>query len=396
MSGITVVSGDPALEERVANLFGRHHTVRRTWSPSWSEPTIAGEEVCAANPLLVVLGQDLDEGDVDDLVAVIDRDHPQVGVAVLRSVTNADRTMDLLRMGARDVLDETTGTDDDLRSRFGRILDVVAQRQASGGAPVQREIRRRVIAVVGPKGGSGKTTMATNLAVGLARAMPNRVLIVDLDVQFGDVSSALGVTPEHSLADVTSCDALNPTQLKVFLTQHDSSLFVLPPPESLAMSDDVTVDALKRALAVAVEEFPVVVIDTAAGIDDFALVALEFATDLLFVSTTDVPSIRAVSRQVQALDAVGATVQRRHFVLNRADARVGLTQEDIEATVGLPASYTVPSARSFPISTNQGKPLVDSGVRDAGTKAMQVLVDGFTPESVKAQRAPRRLLKRSK
>lgn len=395
MSGITVVSSDPTLEERIAGLFGRHHTVRRTWSPTWSEPTIAGEEVCAASPLLVVLGHDLDESDVDDLAAVIDRDHPQVGVAVLRSSTNADRTMDLLRLGARDVL-EATGTDEELRTRLSRILDVVAQRQASSGGPVQRELRRRVIAVVGPKGGSGKTTMATNLALGLARAMPNRVLIVDLDVQFGDVSSALGVIPEHSLADVAACDALNPTQLKVFLTQHDSSLFVLPPPDSLALSDDISVDALKRTLAVAVEEFPTVVIDTAAGIDDFTLVALEFATDLLFVSTTDVPSIRAVSRQVEALDAVGATGHRRHFLLNRADARVGLSQEDVEATVGLPASYTVPSARSFPISTNQGKPLVDSAVRDAGAKAMQVLVDGFTPESVKAQRARRRLLKRSR
>lgn len=396
MSGVTVVSQDGELEAKVASLFGRHHALRRTWSDGWSDPTIAGEEICAANPLAVVLGPELDEGQVEDLVAVIDRDHPQVGVVVMRSAPEAARTVELLRLGARDVID-ATATDDELRASLGRVLDVVAQRQASsGGGQVQREDRRRIIAVMGPKGGSGKTTMATNLAVGLARAMPNRVVLLDLDVQFGDVAGALGLVPEHSLADVAACDGLNRTQLKVFLAQHDSTLSVLSPPDSLALSDDITVDALKRTLGVLSEEYPVVVIDTAAGIDEFALVALEFATDLLFVSTTDVPSIRAVSRQVEALDALKATAQRRHFVLNRADARVGLSQEDIEATIGLTANYTVPSLRSFPISTNQGRPLVDSGTRDAGVKAMQAIVDGFTPESIKAQRGSRRLLKRSR
>jgi pilus assembly protein CpaE len=390
VSGITVVSPQAVTEERLAHLFGHDHAVRTVWSHGWADPADAADEACAANPLCVVIADDVSETDGRDLVAAIDRRHPNTGVVVLHPRPSAEDTVDLLRLGARDVVSADASTET-LHACVARVLDVAAERRASAGG-AEPAARRRIIAVVGPKGGSGKTTISTNLAVGLALAMPNRVLLLDFDVQFGDVCSALGVVPQHSLADLDGRDVLNRTQMKMVLTQHESGLFVLPPPESLARSHDIDRDAVKLTLGALTEEFPIVLIDTAAGIDDYALIALEFATDLIFVSTTDVPSIRAVARQVEALDALSLTAPRRHFLLNRSDARVGLARHDIEAMVGLPATYLVPSSRNVPISTNQGKTLVESGGRDPATKAIHALVDGFLPE----RDSSRRLFRRSR
>jgi pilus assembly protein CpaE len=391
VSGITVVSGQGATEERLAALFGREHAVRTVWSQGWSDPADAADEACAASPLCVVLGPDLDDADLRDILTAIDRRHPSVGVVVLHPGPNAEATVELLRLGARDVL-PVDASSESVQASLVRVLDLAAQRRASVGAEAPGD-RRRVIAVLGPKGGSGKTTVATNLAVGMAKAMPNRVLLLDFDIQFGDVCSALGMVPQHSLADIDERDVLNRTQLKMVLTQHETSLFVLPPPESLARSDDIDRDAVKLMLGALTEEFPVVVIDTSAGIDEYALIALEFATDLVFVSTTDVPSIRAIARQVEAFDALNLTAPRRFFVLNRSDARVGLARNDIEAMVGLPATYLIPSSRAVPISTNQGKTLVEVGGRDPATKAVHALVEGFLPER---HDGSRRRLRRSR
>jgi len=206
-------------------------------------------------------------------------------------------------------------------------------------------------------------------------------LLVDLDVQFGDVCSALGLEPEHDLSHVATPGPVDLTSLKVFLARHRSSLAVLAPPESLAASDDIDLDDLKRTIAALSEEFRYLVLDTAAGIDDFALVALEFATDLLFVVTPDVPAIRAIAKQLEALDRLGIVGPKRHLLINRADARIGVSQSDIESTLGLEATLTIPTSRVFPLSTNQGVAHIDSSENDDAAKALRTLANHFLPDS---------------
>lgn len=203
-------------------------------------------------------------------------------------------------------------------------------------------------------------------------------------MQFGDVASALGLTPEHTLTHALAKGPVDLTALKVFLTRHESSLAVLSPPDSLADAEDIDLDALKRTISALSEEFPLIVLDTAAGIDEFAMVALEFATDLVFVSTTDVPSIRAVSKQIEALNRLHIVDSSRRFVLNRSDAKVGLTKSDIEETLGMAAAHSIPSSWVFPLSTNQGVAHIDTGVNDGPAKALRALIDDFLPESAKS------------
>ena len=210
-------------------------------------------------------------------------------------------------------------------------------------SPLRRDTPGKVIVVVSPKGGSGKTAFASNLAVVLAEQFPGQVAAVDLDVQFGDLGSALGLRPEHTLAHLARSSSIDATTTKVFLTPYEPTLYVLcgaPTPEEA----DGHPRPRERVLPLLANDFAYVVVDTPAGLDERTLAAMECASDLLLVSSLDVTSIRSLRKVADTLDKLGVTTPR-HFVLNRADAKVGIDVNDAAAAVGLPVAGTIPSSR---------------------------------------------------
>ncbi len=118
-----------------------------------------------------------------------------------------------------------------------------------------------------------------------------------------------------------------------------------------------------------------------AGLDERTLAAVECATDLLFVSSLDVTSIRSVRKVVDTLDKIGVTTPR-HFVLNRADAKVGLDVGDAATAVGLPVSCTIPSSRSIPLSMNVGTPIVKSEPKSPAALQFKLLAGLYSPVAV--------------
>ena len=147
-------------------------------------------------------------------------------------------------------------------------------------------------------------------------------------------------------------------------------------------------------VALLAESFKYVVIDTASGLDENTLTALEHATDLLLISATDVPSIRATVKEIEALRVIGKPQHRWHFVLNRADAKTGLTIPAIERTVGINVDVAIPSSRSVPLSLNQGEPLVLSDPRSAVSLAMLQLVRRLAPQAAPADSRPSGIFRR--
>lgn len=217
----------------------------------------------------------------------------------------------------------------------------------------------RMLVVLSPKGGSGKTMVSSNLAVALAQASRSEVVLVDLDTVFGDVASVLGMVPDRTIGQLSMVPQFDSTTLKVFLTRHpESGLNVLPGSGSPEEGEAVTPEVATEVLRMLVQDFPYTVVDTAAGLDERTLAAIEMATDLVFVASLDVASIRNLGKEIDALDRLGLRGARRHFILNRADARVGLEVADVESAIGMHTSAALPSSRSVPLSMNQGRPVV--------------------------------------
>jgi pilus assembly protein CpaE len=248
--------------------------------------------------------------------------------------------------------------------------------KSDGFTPSNSETK--VIVVVSPKGGSGKTAVSANLAVALAQRHPGRVVAVDLDVQFGDLALALSLTPERTLAQLARGSQIDATTVKLHLTSSSHGLFVLA-----GASDPVDADAIGHAhvsqvLPLLADSFDYVIVDTPAGLDERTLAALECATDLLLVSSLDVTSIRSLRLAHDALDHLGVEANRR-LVLNRADSKVGLEPSDAEDVMGMRIACSIPSSRDVPLSLNLGAPVVVSEPRSAVARQFQQLAEIYSP-----------------
>jgi pilus assembly protein CpaE len=231
-----------------------------------------------------------------------------------------------------------------------------------------------------PKGGVGKTTVATNLAVGLGKSSPMSVVIVDLDLQFGDVASGLLLEPEFTITDaVMGAASQDSMVLKTYLTVHPAGIYALCAPLSPIDMDKITAAHVSHLLEQLRQEFHYVVVDTAPGLGEHVLATLEQATDAVWICGMDVPSIRGMRTGFQILEELNLAPERRHIVLNMADRRAGLTLKDVEATVGAPVDVVLPRSKNLPYSTNKGVPVLQDGSRDPASKGLRQLVDRFKP-----------------
>jgi pilus assembly protein CpaE len=245
--------------------------------------------------------------------------------------------------------------------------------------------RSKVIVVVSPKGGSGKTAVSTNLAVALAERHPGRVVAVDLDVQFGDLPLALSLTPERTLAHLARTSQIDATTVKLHLTSAADGLFVLAGASNPVDADAIGHDHVTQVLPMLAQNFDYVIVDTAAGLDERTLAALDCATDLLLVSSLDVTSIRSLRSASDAFDQMGVTGERL-LVLNRADSKVGLEPSDAEDALSMKIACSIPSSRQIPLSLNLGTPVVSNEPKSAVAKQFRQLAELYAPAETKSTR----------
>jgi pilus assembly protein CpaE len=328
-------------------------------------------------PEVLLIGPLAPPPEVFSLAARLDVQCP--GISVVLLADPAPQTwQEAMRAGVRDLLPPTADAGE-IRAAVERAGSAAAGRRRVL-RPVEETARYtgRVITVASPKGGVGKTTVSTNLAVGLTAAAPQSTVLVDLDVQFGDVASALGLTPEYGLPDVVHGPAVEDTMvLKTFLTQHPSGLYAVCGAESPAAGDTVTAADVSRLLTSLAREFRYVVVDTAPGLSEQTLAALDRATDVVMLSSMDVPGVRGLRKELHVLRELCMIPAGRHVVMNLADPKGGLSVRDVETAIGTGVDVVVPRSAAVPVSTNQGVPIVAGGRKDPAAKELRRLVSRF-------------------
>ncbi|HEX5630682.1 MAG TPA: P-loop NTPase [Acidimicrobiia bacterium] len=358
----------------------------------WTQPvTDSGgiDAVLWTRPAVVVLGPGLVDKVLLRLAQAIDVADTDVEVVLIH---NGGVEPDAaLAAGVRGLI--TKSADDDaIRAAIGRAL-VAAERRLSrevaDSTPEPTPRRCRVTTVVSPKGGAGKTVLSTNLAVGLAAVAPRGVVLVDLDLQFGDVAYALGLKPRHTIYDAVATAGIpDITTLKVFLTHHSSDLYVLCAPDEPHKGEMVEVEMVQQIISLLAAEFDHVVVDTPAGLSEHALATLDLSSDVIFLADMDVPSIRHLNKVVRALDQLGMKKARRHFLLNRADARVGMSMMQVATQAGLAVDLEIPVSKQVPVTLNEGKPIILTNPKSPVSRKVVELVErltGTTQPAIAAQ-----------
>jgi pilus assembly protein CpaE len=360
LTTVAVVTERRQLSDQVAAALGQCRLIEQQWREGderFDAERIV-KEVTVDDASVVCIGDDVPLRLAFEVASVVDRDHPETAV-VLVAAPSTELWRDALRAGVRDVIDPHR-VDIELEPAMRRAFERTARRRQQRLLPSpSTPPAGRVIVMLSAKGGSGKTMVASNLAVALARMVEGSVALVDLDVQFGDSATALSLVPEHTIGQLATAPVIDPMTLKVYLTPHEpSGAFVLCGSESPAEGEVLTDVQAARIIQLLARDFSCVVVDTPAGLDERTLAAIELATDVVFIATMDVSSIRNMAKEVAALDRLGLLRVNRHFVLNRADARVGIDVADVERALGMTVDVAVPSNRSIPLSMNQGRPIV--------------------------------------
>jgi Flp pilus assembly CpaE family ATPase len=208
----------------------------------------------------------------------------------------------------------------------------------------------RVITVFSPKGGTGKTVTAVNVAASLAK-QGRRTLLLDLDLQFGDAAIVMGLEPDKTIYDlVVAPGELDIEKLAGYTSRHPCGLDVLPAPLRPEDAELVTESKITRLLEVARECYAAIVVDTSPFFHGPMLSTLDRTDELLVVCGLDVPTLKNVRLALQTLELLSFPSSRIRYVLNRANTKVGLSKHEVESALKVTVDAEVPSDRVVPIS----------------------------------------------
>ncbi len=267
------------------------------------------------------------------------------------------------------------------------------------GAPAHTEAAEpgRVVAVFGPKGGVGRTTIAVNLAVAVAADPDRRVVLVDGSFQFGDVGILLNLNPRNkSIADlVPELQTLGePELIDTFTITHSSGVRVLLAPPSPETAELISPLFVKRVIESLRRTHDLVVVDCAAWFSDATLAILDLADVILTVLTLEITSIKNIRLFLEVADQLSYETGKIQLVLNRADSALGIRVSDVEHSIGRKMDHQIISdGRSVVYALNRGVPFVISN------REMQVSQDiirlaravaGDRPPVAEQQKADRR------
>jgi pilus assembly protein CpaE len=217
----------------------------------------------------------------------------------------------------------------------------------------------RVLTFFSPKGGTGKTVVATNLASALAAKQGSRTLLLDLDLQFGDAAIVLGLEPERTIYDlVVAPGELDAEKLAGYVTKHPCGLDVLPAPLRPEDAELVTEGKVTSLIEVARGSYDAIVVDTSPFFHGPMLSTLDRTDELIVLCGLDVPTLKNIRLVLQTLELLSFPASRIRYVMNRATSNVGLRTGEVEAALKVKVSHELPSDQAVPLAVNRGNPVV--------------------------------------
>jgi pilus assembly protein CpaE len=238
-----------------------------------------------------------------------------------------------------------------------------------------------MICVLGPKGGAGKTLVTANLAVSLART-GRKVVVVDLDLQFGDVGLSLGLAPERTIYDLAkSGGSLDADKLEGFLASHNSGARVLMAPTRPDHAGAITTEFLRDVYGILRLSNDYVIVDTPPGFTPEVIAATDSSSHICMVGVLDSLSLKNTKLGLETLDLMGYEADRITLVLNRADSRVGITSDDVYSVMGRKPDVLIPSDRDIPRAVNEGVPIVLSKEKSDAARAFRSLAESYLQPS---------------
>ncbi len=348
---------------------------------AWSEHAADAASVLAGGHLGVVLHGTRSSALPESELAQI-RAHTRAPVILLASGESSALLEDALEADVADVLLLPQMTEN--------IVFAIRKASHSGRKAQGRPGRRgRIVTVFSPKGGTGKTVIATNTAAAVAKHEGKKALLLDLDLQFGDAAIMLGIEPEKTIYDlVVAPGELDTEKLAGYVTRHVSGLDILPAPLRPEDAELVTEAKLAQLLEVARESYDIIVVDTSPFFHGPMLATLDRTDELLLLCGLDVPTLKNVRLALQTLELLSFPPDRIRVVLNRANSKVGMKPSEVEGALDVKVRFEIPSDRAVPLSVNRGNPAVLAEAKGDFARAIRTMAKTLAP--VETEKADKR------
>jgi pilus assembly protein CpaE len=339
-------------------------------------------------PVVVVLGpsfaEDGELAAVEGMLAA----HREVGAIMVTNELTTDILQRALRAGVKDVLPSPVDGLQ-LAEAVQRVAATLVAVPVAPVGPVDEGDHElgRVITVFSTKGGAGKSVVATNLAVLLAQRSDRPVVLVDADLQFGDIAVMLKLAPQHTIADAVGVISdpnrqLDQSLLQSLVSRHaPSGLLVMPAPLEPAYADQIGADEMGAIVEMFRKLCAFVIIDTPAYFNDVVLGLIDISDDVLLVAGMDIPNIKNVKIGLQTFRLLNMPMAKVKLILNRANSKVKLDVSEVERTLGVEAEALIPSDVVVPQAVNKGEPVVTSAPRSGVAKSFEQLADLFLPQA---------------
>jgi pilus assembly protein CpaE len=355
-------------------------------------PTPREVQETDADVLLIAAGEQRE--DALALVRSWTGSHPERPVVVLCTGSANGFVERAFSAGADDLV--IIGPDADIspekQQQLAFALHKARARRSSHANGNGNGDRGELICVLGPKGGNGKTLTSCNLAVALAE-MHKRVVVVDLDLQFGDVALALGLAPQRTLADLAvSAGALDAEKLDYHLATHPTGLRVLMAPTRPDQAGVIGTELLSEVYALLRSTYDFVIVDTPPAFSPEVIASIDASSQVCMVGTLDALSLKNTKLGLETLELMGYDTERVRIVLNRADPNVGITQSDVLSILGRQPDVLVASHRDVTCSVNEAAPIVLSRKRSPAAKAFQTLAGTYASLEHDAESEPTKRL----
>jgi len=336
--------------------FARALLSEISWAKIDAEATdlIHGYEMVKQyKPAIVIMSLCPDTDRALKLAEKIIKDSPKTTIFVTAPEAKPEVIIRAMRAGAREFLSVPLNKDELLnavrnanRRRNYRLMD-----EGNSG---------NVFTVFGVKGGVGTTTVAINLAVQIAKNPDRSVVLVDLNLQFGNAALFMNLPPKHSVVDVANnIEDLNPKSLKSLLPKHSSGVHVLTGTKRMEEAESIRANHLDQVFTLLKSTFDYIVVDVDDVLDELTLKVLEETDKIITVTTLDLPAIYNSRQCLDIFQRMGFDQDKVRLLINRKTANPSITLQDLEKSLDYPVSWKIPNQDYTTVlkAVNQGVPL---------------------------------------
>lgn len=348
----------------------------------------AGQTVSSGDVRMVLIGPSFSNDEAMDQIRALHNEDPSLVLMMVADEVTADLLRKAMRAGVSDVLD-TPLDEAKIEAAIEQFAHDVLNRQTASRATdvpsLEESSEGHIITITSAKGGSGKTVLATNLALLLNRIPGKKVCLVDADLQFGDVCLVLQLEPRFTMVNAAhELHQLDAELLDSLLTEHPSGLKVLAAPLEPAFADDITTAGLMQMLDVLRESYNYIIVDTAAMLDELILSLIEKSNDILMLVDMDLPSVKNAKLALETLRLLKFSTANVQLVMNRSNSKAKLDNKEIEGALKMDIAAAIPSDAVVAASVNEGRPVVETDPKSKvakGFESVAELIAGKIPEA---------------